>query len=305
MELSRLALTFDMEERLTTRPNGQDVAYFEYGDSPNVLFFHHATQAAGPLARMLKDQADLYKFRIIEVVRPGYGKTSSLPERAIFDVADINLDIANNLEIERFGILGYSGGGPHALAAACSSQNRCVGTVVVAGMAPFLESNFDFYAGMDEANVNEWMSSQKDIQGFKEEIAQYVAQWSTYDFAKLKSIFNAGTRSPLSDEWIESFSVNSKYSFQQGPEGIIEDSLAFLKPWGFSPADIQTPVQLWAGDTDVIAPVGHARWLQQEIAGSALSILEGKDHNSVVEPAWEAGLAWMREIFDDSQEARP
>lgn len=295
-----MALTFDMEERLTTRPNGQDVAYFDYGNSSDVLFFHHATQVAGPLARILREQADLHHFRIIEVVRPGYGRTSAFPERAIIDVGPINVDIANNLGLERFGMLGYSGGGPHALAATNSAKDRCVGTIVVAGMAPFVESHFDFYDGMDESNVQEWKSSQKDLKNFEDEISQFVAQWSTYDFAKLKSIFNNGSRNPLPDEWIEAFSVNSKYSFQQGPEGILEDSLAFLKPWGFSPSDIRSPVQLWAGDSDVIAPVGHAQWLHQEISNSTLRVLKGKDHNSVVEPAWESGFAWMREMYDSS-----
>lgn len=287
-----------MEQILSIGAGGRLVATFDYGDSPDVLLFHHATQVAGPLSPLLKRLADIHKFRIIEIVRPGYGNSSSLSGRSIMDVASINIEIADLLGVNRFGLIGYSGGAPHALASASLSQKRCVGTVVAAGMAPLVESDFDFYVGMDDANIQEWMGSQKDIAKFESEIKQHAVQWSSYDFEKLKSIFNSGSKSPLSDAWIAEFAVNNKYSLQQGAEGILEDSLAFLKPWGFSVSTIQTSVQIWAAESDVIAPVGHSRWLHQNIEGSELHVLEGKDHNSVVEPAWESGIAWLRTSFD-------
>lgn len=287
-----------MEQILDIGSGGQLAACFDYGDSSDVLFFHHATQVAGPLSPLLQHLADIHKFRIIEIVRPGYGNSSSLSGRNIMDVASINIEVADLLGIERFGIIGYSGGAPHALASASLSQKRCIGTVVVAAMAPLVESDFDFYDGMDEANVNEWMDSQRDIAKFQSEIEQHAAQWSSYDFERLKSIFNSGSKKPLSDAWIGEFATNNQYSLQQGAEGILEDSLAFLKPWGFSVSTIQTSVQIWAAESDVIAPVGHARWLHQNIEKSELHVLGGKDHNSVVEPAWESGIAWLRTSFD-------
>lgn len=287
-----------MEEILNIGSDGQVTACFDYGDSSEVLFFHHATQVAGPISRLMKQLADTHKIRIIEIVRPGYGNSSSRPGRSIMDVAPVNLQIADHYGIERFGVIGYSGGAPHALASTSLSQQRCIGTVVVAGMAPLIGSDFDFYDGMDEANVQEWVGSQNDIAKFQSEIGQHAKQWSSYDFEKLKSIFNSGSGTPLSETWISEFATNNQYSLQQGAEGILEDSLAFLKPWGFSLSSIESPVQIWAGDVDVIAPASHARWLHQNIEESELHILEGKDHNSVVEPSWEAGFKWLRTCFD-------
>ena len=287
-----------MEESVITSPNGQVISFFEYGDSLDVLFFHHATQAAGPISRSLKHAADIHHFRIIEVVRPGYGNTTSLPDRNILDIAPLNLDLADKLGIEKFGIIGYSGGCPHALASTYLSQDRCLASMLVAGMAPFVETDFNFYEGMDESNKQEWLSSQVDLERFKTEISQYAEQWSGYDIEKIKLIMNSGAEKRLSDEWITEFSINIQYSLRQGPEGILEDSMAFLKPWGFSLADVNSAVQIWAGDSDVLAPIGHARWLHQKISESTLYILEGKDHNSVVEPAWESGFHWIREVFD-------
>lgn len=67
-------------------------------------------------------------------------------------MANINLEIANALGIERFAIIGISGGGSPALALAHILRERCIGVVIVAGTAPFVESNLNFYEGMDELN---------------------------------------------------------------------------------------------------------------------------------------------------------
>lgn len=287
-----------MDEKLYTRPNGQVVAYFDYGSGSNVLFFHHATQVAGPLTTFLKDQADLHDMKIVEVVRSGHGNSTSMPGRNVWQIAPINIEIADFLGIDRFGIIGYSGGGPHALAAIQNAGPRCIGAVVVASLAPLVESNFDFYEGMNEPNKQEWLGSQSDIKKFEEEVTQYAKEWSGYDFEKLKSVFNSGPGSAFTDEKLRDFHADTQYSLQHGGEGIFEDSVAFINPWGFSVADINAPLQIWSGTIDVNAPVGHARWLHQNIVGSQLHVLEGKDHNSIVEPAWGSGFAWLNDIFN-------
>lgn len=286
-----------MEEELYTRSNGQVVAYFEYGHGDNVLFFHHASQVAGPLSPVLIRQADDHHVRVIEVVRSGYGNSTSVPDRDIWQVAAVNIELADHLKISTFGIIGYSGGGPHALASMNLAGDRCVGGVIVAGLAPYTESDFDFYEGMNEANKQEWLLSKNNPDQFEVEVTQYANEWGGYDFAKLTSVFNSGPGTPMPDDWLMAFYICTKYSLQQGTNGLREDSFAFIKPWGFSLNEITAPLQIWAGTKDVNAPAGHARWLEANIAGSELHILDGKDHNSVVEPAWESGFAWLQDIF--------
>ena len=289
-----------MRELLFTRINGQKIAYFDYGQSDDVIFWHHGMSTAGPIPPLLKRHADSSNFRIVEVIRSGYGNSSSLPNRTVSDMANINLEIANALGIERFAIIGISGGGPPALALAHISGERCIGVVIVAGIAPFVESNFDFYEGMDELNRQEWMDAQEDMKRFEENISQHASQWSGYDFEQIKSIINSNTNNVVSDERISAFHINTRYSFMQGPNGLREDFLAFLQPWGFSFSELSSPVCIWSGNKDVNVPVGHAKWLHQSLSGSELIILEGEDHRSVVEPAYVSGFAWLRDVFSAS-----
>jgi pimeloyl-ACP methyl ester carboxylesterase len=51
--------------------------------------------------------------------------------------------IADALGIDQFAVMGHSGGGSHALACGSLLQERVLGVVVVAGMAPFGAEGLD------------------------------------------------------------------------------------------------------------------------------------------------------------------
>src|ERR1019366_4738676 len=59
--------------------------------------------------------------------------------------ADVS-SIADALGIDRFAVMGYSGGGPHALACAALLPERVLGVVCVAGLAPFRAEGLDWFA---------------------------------------------------------------------------------------------------------------------------------------------------------------
>lgn len=287
-----------MQELLFTRSNGQTVAYFDHGSSEDVLFWHHGTPVAGPIGPLLRHAGDVNNFRIVEVIRPGYGNSSSLPDRTVWNVASINLEVANTLGIDRFGVIGYSGGGPHALATAQISGERCVGAVVAACIAPFVESHIDFYEGMDEASRQVWIVPQEDRKKFDDLTSQYASEWYNYDFEKLKVIINSNPKGPTADERILDMHQINQYSFMHGPNGLQEDYLALLQPWGFSLSELNTPVQIWSGTKDVSVPERHARWLNQNIDGSELMVVAGKDHDSLFESVCEFSFSWLRDKFN-------
>ena len=60
--------------------------------------------------------------------------------------------------------------------------------------------------------------------------------------------------------------------------GWVDDTLSFLAPWDFRPADISVPVHLWHGLDDIFSPVSHTFWLAEQIKHADVSIEPGAAH---------------------------
>ena len=62
---------------------------------------------------------------------------------------------------------------------------------------------------------------------------------------------------------------------RRSADGWLDDSAAFASPWGFDPATIAVPVEIWHGRDDTASPLAHARWLAARIPGAELHELDG------------------------------
>ena len=85
--------------------------------------------------------------------RPGYGASTARLGRDVASAADDVAAIAEALGIDRFAIMGHSGGGPHALACGALLPDRVLGVVCVSGTAPYGADGLDCFAGMADAGV--------------------------------------------------------------------------------------------------------------------------------------------------------
>jgi pimeloyl-ACP methyl ester carboxylesterase len=118
-------------------PEGRDLAFAEYGDPAGVpVFAFHGTPGSHLQLAPADVAAREAGVRLIVPDRPGYGHSSFVSRRRL---ADWPLDvhaIADHLCLDRFAVLGVSGGGPHALACAASGSGRVAAAGVVSSPAP-------------------------------------------------------------------------------------------------------------------------------------------------------------------------
>ena len=101
------------------------------------VFWHHGSPNIGAPPEPLFSAADRLGIRWVSYDRPGYGGSTPRPGRDVASAADDASAVADALSIDRFAVMGHSSGGSHALACAALLQDRVLGVVVVAGMAPF------------------------------------------------------------------------------------------------------------------------------------------------------------------------
>jgi pimeloyl-ACP methyl ester carboxylesterase len=89
-------------------------------DGRLALFWHHGTPNIGAPPEPLFPAADQLGVRWVSYDRPGYGGSTPDPGRNLASAAELVSSVADGLGIDRFALMGHSGGGSHASPAACS-----------------------------------------------------------------------------------------------------------------------------------------------------------------------------------------
>ncbi len=117
------------------------------------VFWHHGTPNIGPPPEPLFAASERLGIRWVGYDRPGYGGSAPLAGRDIASAAQMVASVANALGIDRFAVMGHSGGGPHALACAALLPGRVLGAVSMAGLAPYGAPGLDWFAGMNDGGV--------------------------------------------------------------------------------------------------------------------------------------------------------
>jgi len=271
-------------------PDGRRVAVECWGDPKGFpVFLLHGTPGSriGPVPRAPL----LYQLGIwlISYDRPGYGGSDRQKGRAVADAALDVLDIADQLKVDEFGVVGRSGGGPHALAcAALLDAQRLRSVSVLVGLAPHDAQGLDWFDGMTPSNVSDYdsASTQDDdevitdlTQRAKEirenpETLLYALEGEMSEPDK-RIATDAGIRRRLLETYRE--------ALKHGAGGWIDDVFAFRNPWGFSLGKIKVPVRLWHGGRDVFSPPEHSRWMARQIPNATIEIEAGAAHFGAME----------------------
>ncbi|MFJ8847796.1 alpha/beta fold hydrolase [Streptomyces cyaneofuscatus] len=241
------------------------------------VFLLHGTPGSrlGPAPRGMV----LYQRRtqLITYDRPGYGGSDRQEGRRVSDVVEDVRAIADSLGLERFAVVGRSGGAPHALACAALLPERVTRTAALVTLAPWGAAGLDWFDGMAASNVLAYSTAAADPDSLAESFIVRSAQIRQDPVRLLDDLRRELTdsdRMVVNDVGIRSMLLrNYSEGLRTSAYGWIDDAIAFCSPWGFDPAHITGRVLLWHGVKDVFSPVGHSRWLAGQIPG-ATAVLE-------------------------------
>ncbi|MFJ5233281.1 alpha/beta fold hydrolase [Kitasatospora sp. NPDC088391] len=272
-----------MATRRIETPDGGVLAVETSGDpSGTPVFLLHGTPGSrvGPaprsavLARM--------RVRLISFDRPGYGDSTRLPGRSVAAAATDATVIADALGLDRFAVVGRSGGGPHALACAALLPDRVRRAAAQVSLAPRHADGLDWFAGMTPSNERAYRQAelgQPRIAGQFQVRSRVIRRDPAQLIRNLVPELTPPDRTVVADIGIRRM-LHSTYrqAFRYGADGWIDDVLAFITDWGFDVESILTPVRLWHGADDKFSPVGHSAWLADHIPGAQLYLEPGAAH---------------------------
>jgi pimeloyl-ACP methyl ester carboxylesterase len=266
-----------------TLPDGRLLQVHEAGAPDGsyglTLVWHHGSPQTGALIEPLLAAAARRGIRLISYGRPSYGGSTPHPGRDVASAAADVARIADALGVGRFAVMGASGGGPHALACAALLPDRVIGAACLAGIAP-LTSDFDWYAGMAAPGGLRAALEGRDAR------ARFAAtdEFDTTSFTPRDWAALRGAWAPLG--------ADAGRAGAAGPDGLIDDDVAFVNPWGFDLARIEAPVLLVQGGEDRIVPSSHAEWLLRHIPPAELWLRPHDGHISVLD-ASPVAMDWL------------
>jgi pimeloyl-ACP methyl ester carboxylesterase len=266
--------------------DGRELAWLESGDpqGPPVFVFHGSPGSRLQLS--FDDRpAVAAGVRFIALDRPGYGHSTFHRGRRLLDWPSDVSSLADHLGIDRFCVIGMSGGGPHAAVCARFLADRVAGAGIVSGVGPLAVPG-----------------SEEGMMGFNKVVVRLArkSQYLVYPpFALSASVFRrwpevalraASGQVPPSDLEVLSrpqvqaaFVEDYRRASSTSALAAAQDFALFCTDWGFRLDDIDVPVDLWHGDDDRNVPVSHGRLQAERIPGARFHLCPGQGHMLVID----------------------
>ena len=256
------------------------------GDSSKGVLLHLGTpSAAVPYAPMI--QSALSRgCRFVTYSRPGYAASTRREGRSVSDCTEDVVELARALGLEQLHVVGWSGGGPHALACAARLPELVASAATLAGVAPWGADGLDWLAGMADENHEEFgaaLAGGEELTRFLEPLAPELGRTTAETVsAMLGGLVTDVDRRALTGEFAEWTALALRRAVSNGIWGWYDDDVAFTRDWGFDLGDIAIPVTVWQGRQDAMVPYAHGAWLAAHLPNARAMLFEGEGHLSLV-----------------------
>jgi pimeloyl-ACP methyl ester carboxylesterase len=264
--------------------DGRRLAYAEYGDPHGypTLYFH-GLPGSRLEAALATDTAANARVRLIAIDRPGIGASDRQPNRSLLDWPADVLQLADQLGLARFTVVGVSGGGPYAMACAYSIPERLDAVAIVSGVAPFDETALvgGMFWPIRAAVRSAQLTPSLARLGLRP--AVILGWFPHFSIGLLGHTLNRPDRDVLARvEVHRALSRSLAESLRRGARGHTDDLLALTRGWGFRLEDVAKDIYLWHGERDRTLPIGHARYLAAKLPRAHCELVPGEGHFSLV-----------------------
>jgi pimeloyl-ACP methyl ester carboxylesterase len=261
--------------------DGRRLGYADLGDQDGrpVFYFHGwPGSRLDPIPAVAA--AERAGVRLLSVDRPGFGLSDPSPGRRLMDwPADVS-QLADRLRLDRFSVLGWSGGGPSVAVCAMTLADRLDAAGIVAGWGPMGERSLRKQAGSDRVMLG--LAARSPV------LLGPIMGLMALAGRRLPDRFLIGIvaqdladrdKQVLADPEIAAAAVASgREAFVQGGVGAADDLKTAVGSWGFQLEDIAMPVHLWQGSEDRAVPPPVMAEYQSRLPHNTFVEFPGEGH---------------------------
>jgi len=248
------------------------------------VFYFHGFPGSRFEARLAEQEAAARGIRLISIDRPGYGLSDVERHRTLLDWADDTVQLADFLGVQRFSVIGVSGGGPYAAACAFKIPHRLNLAAVVCGLGPVVPR------GGKNSAVGLTISGLRLAGRFPifprlmlPAAALMYRDHPQLMLALISRRFPESDRRALQIPRLHRLVCDSfREAFRRSLLWPARDVVLYGRDWGFRLQDIRIPVRLWHGEQDVVVPPAMGHRLADEIPACRAVFTPDDGHFSII-----------------------
>ncbi len=267
-------------------PDDRKLSYATLGpsDGQPVLYFHGSPSSRLEPLFLSPDVLNQFKLRIIAPDRPGMGGSDFQTDRSFSHWPADVVALADSLGIQRFAVMGNSGGGPYVAVCAARIPERLRAAVIVSGgwrmdwpeskkNLPFVNRLVMNLARYAPFLLRLMLSAMGNIaQGEREkELVQLKKRMPPADYEALTK-----------PGQLEAFGQSIRESLRQGTKGPVWDLQQYVHEIDFRLDEIRMPLTLFHGEKDVNSPIALIRRVFKELPTARLISYPNEAHLSTL-----------------------
>jgi len=269
---------------------GRTVTYASYGDPDgDAVVALHGMPGSRAFGAVLDEPARERGVRVLAPDRPGVGGTSPAAEWRVGDAAGFVAGFLDAVDVDAAGVLGFSAGGPHALACADALADRVTGTALLAAPAPP-------GADVERATAPRLMGvlARHLPVGLSLAARLQAAALARQDPAALVELFSStvDAAEPVTEGVTvgDVLAVDADLALANGHAALAREYAALGTDWGVDPRTVGATVHVFHGTADGNVPPAAADFYERALPDPRLR-REPVDHLALVRSVAGEALA--------------
>lgn len=276
--------------------DGRNLSYSEIGRGNRTVWIHcHGIPGSRLELIHLTEKLLSAGMRVIVPDRPGYGQSTPHAAYAFADHGSDLRQLAGHLQLDRFSISGFSGGGVFAMAAADSLCDRVDALTIAA--TPAVPLMADPFNHASELTANSWRAALADAGALATELEALTGSTEALGSALLEAVGENERRYLLSAPVYPDLQASLRAALEQGASvaarALARDSSLIARPWPFRPDHLRLKTRIIHGSGDRLVHSQHQQTLAALIPGAESCLIEGTGHFGILPHLW-AGDGTLR-----------
>ena len=271
---------------------GRELGWAEFGhpDGDVVLWFHGTPGACFQVPPTIDEVALQRGFRVIAVERPGTGRSTNHRYHRIRDFAPDVEALVDALGVDRFAVVGLSGGGPYTLAVAHHLPDRVVVASLLGGMGPVRGPDAVFsYTRLMRFLAPPLEVLRTPLGGLLRGVIAVAEPVADPIFELYARLLGFADRPVLGHPQFKAMFLHDLLTARD-LRSVAHDLALFARHWGFQLDEVTVPVVVWHGLADVIVPPSHGHHQATRLPKGELRVRAGQGHF--------AGFAEASDVLD-------